>query len=393
MYYSAIGVLALMILLIENQDILLIRDESFKQPAWKVYRYFLMAVIMYYVTDILWGVLESMKLATLLFIDTSVYYVAMASGVLCWTQYVVTYLDERKGFARCLVHSGRTLGTAVVVLSIVNIFWPIFFVVTPDCVYKPLIVRYVVLTIQIVLLFLLTFYGIFSIIRKKDLETKKLRYRALSLFGLIMAVLLTAQIWFPYVPLYTIAYMLGTSLLRTLVIGDEKEEFRRRMEAETAQAQQKVYIDGLTGVRNKFAYIEEEQRLDGMIAGHEAPEFAIVILDVNDLKKVNDTEGHQAGDRYIRSACRIICDTFKHSPVFRVGGDEFTVIVQGSDHECIEELMEQLYERNRKARLTGGIVIACGKAEYRGDVCTAHVFERADKEMYINKSELKSGRI
>ena len=62
---------------------------------------------------------------------------------------------------------------------------------------------------------------------------------------------------------------------------------------------------------------------------NRAPGFAITILDVNDLKKVNDNEGHKAGDQFIRDACRIICTTFKRSPVFRVGGDEFAVLSQG----------------------------------------------------------------
>ena len=71
MYYSAIGVLAVIVLLIVNQDILLNRNNTFQAPAWKVYRRFLFAVLVYYVTDVLWGVLESRKLALLLFTDTT----------------------------------------------------------------------------------------------------------------------------------------------------------------------------------------------------------------------------------------------------------------------------------------------------------------------------------
>ena len=51
-YYSAIGVLALLILLIENQDILLNRNKSFNLPAWNVYRKYLFVIIAYYLTDI-----------------------------------------------------------------------------------------------------------------------------------------------------------------------------------------------------------------------------------------------------------------------------------------------------------------------------------------------------
>lgn len=77
-YYSVVGLIATMILLIENVDLLFGHSDAFKSPSWQVYRAFLFAVLAYYVTDVLWGVLESNRLATALFVDTSVYFVAMA---------------------------------------------------------------------------------------------------------------------------------------------------------------------------------------------------------------------------------------------------------------------------------------------------------------------------
>ena len=65
--------------------------------------------------------------------------------------------------------------------------------------------------------------------------------------------------------------------------------------------------------------------------------FALVILDVNDLKKVNDIQGHKAGDQYIRNACKLICGNFKRSPVFRIGGDEYAVVVDGDDYQIMYE--------------------------------------------------------
>ena len=72
MYYSAIGLLAALILLIENQDVIRNLEGAFEKPAWKVYRRFLFAVLAYYVTDILWGVTESAELATLVSVDRTV---------------------------------------------------------------------------------------------------------------------------------------------------------------------------------------------------------------------------------------------------------------------------------------------------------------------------------
>ena len=168
----------------------------------------------------------------------------------------------------------------------------------------------------------------------------------------------------------------------------QEEEYGRRL----AQAQNQANIDALTEVRNKHAYLMTETLMDRQITEHRQPPFAIVIFDVNNLKKVNDTSGHQAGDQYLRDACKIICNFFKHSPVFRVGGDEFAVIAQGKDYECIEEHLREVNEHNKEAGRNGGIVIACGCAKYEDDVCVESVFDRADRSMYENKNELKSGK-
>ena len=156
-----------------------------------------------------------------------------------------------------------------------------------------------------------------------------------------------------------------------------------------ARARIEASVDALTGVKNRHAYLMAEERLNAQIAEGRALEFAVVVLDVNDLKTVNDTEGHEAGDQFIQSACKIICKTFKHSPVFRVGGDEFAVIAQGEDYDNIEELIRQMGDHNRQARQTGGVVIACGMAKRAGDESVANVFERADQEMYADKNDLK----
>ena len=810
MYYSAIGLLAIMILLIENHDILLDFKGDLEKPAWKVYRRFLFAVLAYYITDVLWGLLESKKLAPLLFADTTVYFIAMAVGVLFWAQFTVAYLEEQTEFGKWLVLVGRVVAGTITFLAAVNIFAPVLFTVDAEGVYRAFPVRYVILAAQILLLLMISVYA-FTRLRLHPTMREK-RYRALIYFGLIMALFLFIQIWFPYIPLYSVAYMLGTCLLHTYVVNDEREENRRgldeaaevkvlrdtivslldnmpamtytkdaqtgvynacnqafadyakkespagviglkadqlfdagtakqfdeedkialsmdqpyifleevsdgggnqrqlqttklkytnfagktcilgmsqdvtdlvrvqrenaktkeayeaarntgiiythiaqalargymslyyvnldteefslyrndedsgmlveahrgwhffeecRLAAEhlihpddrdafvkamdrktlvaaldrngsfvmtyrkikddkpmyvtmrvsrmvddercivlgitdvdeqmrqrraalrvieeqiayarinaltgdylcvyivdpesgryrevssnqgyetlaqakegkdffnttrdaardvnhpddvnrflqaftrenilaeierhgiftlsyrimmegkplyvqlkaamvqekegarlivginnidaqvrqeetyvknIAQARISANIDALTGVKNRHAYLEAEDRLNIQIDEQRAPEFAVVLLDVNDLKKVNDTEGHKAGDQYLRDACKIICDTFKHSPVFRIGGDEFAVISQGNDYACIDELVGRMNAQNTQARQNGGIVIACGMAKYSDDDRVAQVFERADQMMYENKNNLKAER-
>ena len=181
---------------------------------------------------------------------------------------------------------------------------------------------------------------------------------------------------------------------RRLIVGINDIDSQVRQEEDyvdrLAKARIKTSVDALTGVKNRHAYLEAIERLDDESADDAARKYAITILDVNDLKKVNDTDGHKAGDEYLRDACRVICKVFKHSPVFRIGGDEFVVISQGDDYDNIDELMRQMNERNGEAVRTGGIVIACGMAKREGDSSTATVVERADGQMYENKSELKA---
>jgi diguanylate cyclase (GGDEF)-like protein len=165
----------------------------------------------------------------------------------------------------------------------------------------------------------------------------------------------------------------------------QEQEYEKRL----IQAEEKAMIDALTGVKSKYAYMEAEAQLDHQIETQSQPPFAVVVLDVNDLKKVNDTSGHQVGDQYLREAFRMICQTFKHSPVFRVGGDEFAVIAQGHDYEHIDQLIRGIEELNRESTRAGGAVVACGMARFTDDTSVASVFRRADMDMYANKQRLK----
>ena len=182
-------------------------------------------------------------------------------------------------------------------------------------------------------------------------------------------------------------------ITKAIIESEQKESQYKAAEEEyckrLTKAQIEANIDALTGVKNRNAFRIYEERLNAQIEMHRAPEFAIVIFDVNDLKKVNDNEGHKAGDQFLRDACKIICTTFKRSPVFRVGGDEFVALCQGDDFRRLQELIKQMNNHNEEAIETGGIVIAMGVACYQNDEKVAQVYEQADQKMYENKSYLK----
>ena len=181
------------------------------------------------------------------------------------------------------------------------------------------------------------------------------------------------------------------------IIGVENINAEIRKEREHMQAlnseKELARRDELTGIKNKTAYKELERSVQRNIDdGIDYLPFAIVVCDINRLKEINDTQGHIAGDEYIRAGARLICEVFAHSPVFRVGGDEFVVFIRGNDYPIKEELFRrfrQLVERNKD--IPGKPVIASGISEYdpQTDKSISDVFNRADNMMYENKRVLK----
>ncbi len=148
--------------------------------------------------------------------------------------------------------------------------------------------------------------------------------------------------------------------------------------------------DSLTGVRNKFAYSENEAAIDQKIQNKEQQQLAVVVGDINGLKLVNDTQGHAAGDQLIKDACALICEYFSHGAVFRIGGDEFAVILQGKGYDTMEEVVDAFNEKVEANRKENEVVVSIGYSTLQpDDQHLGEVFERADKMMYERKKELK----
>ena len=148
--------------------------------------------------------------------------------------------------------------------------------------------------------------------------------------------------------------------------------------------------DPLTGLLSKHAYDKKVSELEQQILDDEA-EFSLVVADVNELKVVNDSQGHSAGDKQIMAAGRLISGVFRKCPVYRIGGDEFVLILQGQDHERREEFMAELEEKNRHNRQQGKVTVSAGIAVYDElrDTDYGEVFEKADRAMYREKRRSK----
>ena len=180
-----------------------------------------------------------------------------------------------------------------------------------------------------------------------------------------------------------VVYMFVFSLIIMLT---NYSYFNKRAKASESIAN----TDSMTGVRSKHAYISFEKSLNESIEEGISNEFAVVVCDVNGLKYVNDNYGHKAGDEYIKSASKLICNLFKHSPVFRVGGDEFVVVLSGIDYDNRHEIMINLLKFSTDNIGTNRVVIAAGISDYiqDKDKNVFNVFERADEQMYVQKEQL-----
>ena len=160
----------------------------------------------------------------------------------------------------------------------------------------------------------------------------------------------------------------------------------------------RAFVDSLTSVRNKGAYTDFLNKLQERLDNGDKLEFAIGIFDCNDLKKVNDQYGHDKGDIYLKNACRLICVIFDHSPVFRMGGDEFAVFLQNSDFNNKEELIKTFEARQKEINDAADnrwdeVHVAFGIAVHdpQIDDSVNDTVRRADKIMYENKRKVKSG--
>ncbi len=192
-------------------------------------------------------------------------------------------------------------------------------------------------------------------------------------------------------------FLLKKKLNAERKVNEQQKQMEDALRRELAQKRQLdsvteiAYRDALTGVKSKHAYVESEEQMDQRIADGSVEAFALVLFDLNNLKGINDSQGHEVGDQFIKEACRIICTHFKRSPVFRLGGDEFTAILEGADYENREALLTAFDALMDENRARGQISVASGCACFNPaqDYSMHTVLERADAAMYEHKKRMK----
>ena len=189
------------------------------------------------------------------------------------------------------------------------------------------------------------------------------------------------------------------ALLKTTGDVTDYLEKLRRAKKQVAEMDELAHKDALTGLKNKAAYNETTILLDDKILVGAA-EFCIVMIDVNFLKRVNDTYGHERGNEYLMNAAKLICSTFGEGRVYRIGGDEFVAVIEDEKVSLckylVEEFRAEMARKNSNKLLEPWekVSAATGLAFYQAgvDKSADEVFKRADKLMYENKLAMKAQR-
>jgi diguanylate cyclase (GGDEF)-like protein len=175
--------------------------------------------------------------------------------------------------------------------------------------------------------------------------------------------------------------LLGRLLAVLLVQELERQELQRRFELAEADA----LTDPLTGVGNRRAWARlldaEEAR-----CRRYGSAASLVAVDLDELKGVNDRQGHDAGDRLLRRTAQVIDSTRRAADVVaRLGGDEFGVLAV----ECDEPAAKVLADRLRGALEAAGIRASVGRATRQPTGTLAQAWSAADAEMYANKRRVR----
>lgn len=195
-----------------------------------------------------------------------------------------------------------------------------------------------------------------------------------------------------YDALAQLLVVFGVVLLATERVRAELESKNEQLAEAAKQLTEAACTDPLTGLLNRRAF-------DELLAGKADPSLSgsVAVIDLNDLKNLNDAHGHVAGDGALKLVTRAVTNHFRVSdPVFRTGGDEFVVIMVGCTEADLAARLERVDGALRDQRVPGiaeprDLIISWGVAPFDTPTELEHAVQVADEAMYACKRQRKSG--
>ena len=193
--------------------------------------------------------------------------------------------------------------------------------------------------------------------------------------------------------LENILYFVIYSILIIIIAFRHSNVVIREYKAIT-KVEKLTYYDELTSLLNERSYINKTEEINNNIANGSIKPFAVVLMDVNNLKATNDQYGHRYGCHLVVRTGHTLPEVFKTSTLFHVGGDEFLAVVEGEDYEDFDNVLEQFDKTFRYSLIQYEgqeliFSVARGYSKYQQGDKFADVLQRADDMMYQNKAEIK----
>ena len=152
-----------------------------------------------------------------------------------------------------------------------------------------------------------------------------------------------------------------------------------------------AYFDKLTGIKNSTAYLQEVAFIKNDIVQKKA-DFSLFVIDANGLKFVNDNYGHEIGNELIIKVTQMIAEVFGEENVYRIGGDEFAVLLKGITEEACQNYCQSFENvvESQKGKIWASASIGYAVYNKKKDSTYESVFNRADEDMYDKKVRMKA---
>ena len=330
--------------------------------------------------------MSSTKIWQLLFMDSAMprltEFIALALIPIPVTLFAEAYSDSlEKKFAPVIC------GTSFIMFILI---WGFMFTGYRD--YSALLIPMLVVILISMILLIAAFI---SSRHKKEVNLR--RHLSLIIAFLILMITGSMDTFLYYFhkenyTVQTVIYGLGVFTCMLMIYETNNIIAINKKNVEADAMYRLARVDGLTGLANRLAFDEAEKEMES----DEGSVASFTLLDINDLKLVNDQYGHSEGDRHIRSAADIIASSFgKYGQCFRIGGDEFFTIIKGEGHhskviEAVSEMTAQIERYNREEKPPVPLRIACGTASYENGLNTVSESEKlADSRMYDQKKLIK----
>ena len=179
----------------------------------------------------------------------------------------------------------------------------------------------------------------------------------------------------------------GENDIRRIIIGISTVDVQILQDHRYQEAVRTIGRDSLTGTKNMTAYIQMERKVNEDIQNGEMEPFALAVVDMDGYRKIRRRLGQKAANKGVQALSSIVCDVFDHSPVYRIGDDEFIALLKRRDYENREELKQMLLGIREENEANDEVKFSFGIADYLPgeDRRLSAVFERANDKMYARK--------